>query len=412
MRSFVRNAQSARLRTTLVLALCLTGHTPSAEARDLADAGSEARLVKVKAHSRTLQTASGPRTIQVQAYTRRLPALPRPLVAPPLAKTARPATLLARASLPARLPGKAGAIVAQPLALPALRARPAPLVRNPLLEATLASRALSRASVRPDLSRLALREASPETPRAPRVDAASAGEESLQTPAQQARARKLALDSVRTALEPWVAKGSELVLRPAIVQFGGDLRNPITGSGPIEIYAEMSLPANASGWARFRHLFDGNAHSKFYVQVDEQGRTQILGRESTTPQARLYQAISRVLPVRELLGDLFHSAGVRQALLAGGASLAAGTISPLLTGGGLAWAAKLAYDGIARRKAARHEALSATLEMVAAERQRGAGYPTLLETYRYYTSTLENAKPGTTPWSIRTFSEKLSIYGL
>jgi hypothetical protein len=393
-----------RIRMTLLAALCLVWLTPTAEARALPEVGGEARLVHVKAHARTIQTATGPRTIQVRAHTRRLPTLPRALVPPPLAKV----------GAPARLPGKAGAIVAQPLVLPTLAARSTLLVRNPLLEATLAARSLARANVRParDLARLALREARAETARAPRVEAAPAGEDALQTPAQQARSRKLALDAVRTALEPWVPKGSELVLRPAIVQFGGDLRNPITGSGPIEIHAETTLPANASGWARFKHAFDGNAHSKFYVQVDAEGRTQILGRESTTPQARLYQAISRVIPLRELVGDLFHSAGVRQALLAAGAALAAGSISPLLTGGGLTWAAKLAYDGIARRKAARHEALTSTLEMVAAERQRGAGYPTLLETYRYYTSTLENAKPGTTPWSIRAFSEKLSIYGL
>jgi hypothetical protein len=356
---------------------------------------AQQRLIQVKAYSRTLMTAQGRRTIQVKAHSR----------------VARGSAALATKRLvPVGQPAP-GVQVVQPIAkqrttvyktdLASLGARLAP---SSSVKTTSVAR--NKTIARPRVARaVTLQPTASQT-----VEPSTVAP--LLSPAQQARTQQTAIAVVRSALEPWTAKGSELVLRPSIMQFGGDARHPITGNGPIEIRADVTPPQGASRWARIVNIFSKQAHSTFYVQVDPQGGTQILDRVSATPQSRLFRAISSILPVRELVGDLFHSTGVREGIVTGGLGLLAMSTSPLLTGGGLAYAAKLAYDGIARRKAARGDALTSTLTMIDEQRQQTAQYPTLLESYRFFKSSLESNKPGTTPWSIRTFSEKLAQSGL
>lgn len=229
------------------------------------------------------------------------------------------------------------------------------------------------------------------------------------TPGEQV---KMAVKAVRAALRPWTPRDEKLVVRPGVVPIGGDIHNPITGTGPIEIFAEMQPKTHQSWFQRLRRVFDRNASSKFLVKTDSDGHTTILEQQSRTPFARLYHWINKYVPMRQFASDLFHSKGVRQGLLAGVAGLIAAPVSAPAAAGVLTLAGKLMFDGVARRSAARREALNTAANWANDKHKKTGYYPTLKETYRYFKYTLDTNKAGTQPWSLAKFSKNLELLGL
>src|SRR5688572_28254570 len=72
--------------------------------------------------------------------------------------------------------------------------------------------------------------------------ASSQVEDAVRRPARKqslmsaAKRSQLAVAAVRASLDRWVKPGTQVDIRPAIVPFNGDPRNPITGRGPVEVF--------------------------------------------------------------------------------------------------------------------------------------------------------------------------------
>src|SRR5262245_54477524 len=82
--------------------------------------------------------------------------------------------------------------------------------------------------------------------------AASTSPAAVSDAQRERTARKL----VRKLVKPWVRRSDSLIVRTAIVGFNGDTQNPITGSGPIEVFVRQRSEAKPNRWDRFVRRFD------------------------------------------------------------------------------------------------------------------------------------------------------------
>jgi hypothetical protein len=232
-------------------------------------------------------------------------------------------------------------------------------------------------------------------------------------PLSDAKRQAAAVATVKQAIKPWVRSGEKLKVRTAIVGFAGDKRNPITGSGPIEVYVKQEPAARAGLLGRIARRFDKFASRKFTVDVDRNGNAAILAQESHALHHRVGRFLSGGLAAKELAADAIQSRGAREGVvtaLLGGAAI---EFSPAVTAVGLFRAAQVTIQGIGRRREARKQAFDSTTAWARKEgRKAGGGYPTLMEAYRHYQMVLEEAKPGTTPMPIKQFAERLAASGL
>ena len=200
----------------------------------------------------------------------------------------------------------------------------------------------------------------------------------------------------------------------ALDQFVGDVTNPITGSGPIEIRARQQVTPRGM-WARVRHAFSGNAERRFMVMVDPSGVPTILSSEPNSAPYRAMRFLTRNVPIRELVSDTLRSSGVRN-----GIGLSLGGVGVAAVTGPVGWAGagmllyrgmQLMGQGVERRQVARRDAVSKTVAQVKRQLRKGETV-TFTEAYRTYRVQLEKIKPGTTPQDLRSFAAELSVHGL
>lgn len=212
-------------------------------------------------------------------------------------------------------------------------------------------------------------------------------------------------------------------------QFVGDTSNPITGSGPLEVYATQNAKPRGA-WASIRRMLSPNAERRFIVMVDAQGQTTIL---SSRPHSLPYRAARAVIDLLPLAGDVFKSRGVRVGSLLSGGGLVAvtaigGPVGLVIAGVlGLSGTNEM-RDGVERRNEARADALDRTLHgwpgRVSAGSRHRHGRPglydllkkkqtvTLTEAHNLYKLNLEDVKSGTTPLDIAEFATVLAANGL
>lgn len=226
----------------------------------------------------------------------------------------------------------------------------------------------------------------------------------------QKQRERIAIRAVQRALKPWLPRSDYVVVRPAIVPFNGDEHNPITGSGPIEIYVKQSGEGHGA-WFRFSNPF---YKRRFYVNVCPNGQACILGME---PDAALYRFGRALGPLGELALDTVTS----KEGLSGTLQLALGTavasapsaqsvrelaVASLVSG------AAFVVGAVKGRSEARKRALEDTCTWARELATKEQRYPHITAAYRHYKSRLGELKPGTRPVSLKRFAELLSAEGL
>lgn len=208
--------------------------------------------------------------------------------------------------------------------------------------------------------------------------------------------------------------GTAWAVTTPFTQFVGDVTNPVTGSGPIEVIAKQRRSPRGV-WRRIRHSLSPNAERSFMVMVDPSGKPTILSSRPNSAPYRFMRRMTLALPVKEIVADVFRSKGVRTGL-----GMSAGGVGIAMAFGPAGWVASgamvyksigLMVEGVERRQVARKEAITRTVTSVERSLRRGQTV-TLAEAYRTYGRFLEDIKPGTRPSELRDFAEQLSSYGL
>jgi hypothetical protein len=225
----------------------------------------------------------------------------------------------------------------------------------------------------------------------------------------------MAIRAVTRELRPWVPKSDSLKVRTAIVPFNGDERNPITGTGPIEVFVRQD-PKDGS--KRFIHrLFDKYSTRRFYVNVCPNGQACILDMQSDAPLQKLGRKLG---PMRELAGEIVGSkeavSGILQ-LASGGLLSQLGSAQnfkqiALISGALAANGLRYIYESAKGRNTARRDAIARTVKWAQDEDAAGRGYPHVTGAYRHYKTVLEETKSGTRPVSLKRFAELLNAQGL
>ena len=203
-------------------------------------------------------------------------------------------------------------------------------------------------------------------------------------------------------------------LATPVFQYAGDSTNPVTGTGPIEVVARQKRQPTGL-WGRITRALNPNSERRFMVVIDARGTPQVLSEEANSLPYRLMRKFGERVPLKEIVSDAIRSQGVRNGL-----GLSAGGLAIGATGGPFGWAAagaliyrgaKLAIDGVDRRRVARESAMDKTVTDIKSDIKNGETV-TLAEAYRTYKVNLDNTKPGTTPLSLRKFTAELSTHGL
>jgi hypothetical protein len=226
----------------------------------------------------------------------------------------------------------------------------------------------------------------------------------------------IAMHTVKEAIRAWVPAGNRLTMRAAIVPFGGDVHNPITGTGPIDIYVKQAPPQQGA-LGRLVGTFRKYSNRKFTVNVDRNGHATILGIDSLAPQYRLASWAATRLPMAQLTSDVLHNdrlqEGLWTTLLGGGMAMALPTpISWPVAAAAFYRAGNVITKGIKEQDTARSTAFDKTVKWAAEMGQQAGYYPELAETYRFYRGALADDSPGTRPVSVTAFADRLAISGL
>ncbi len=224
---------------------------------------------------------------------------------------------------------------------------------------------------------------------------------------ERARAR-LAVAAVKRSLAGWVKPGTKVSVKPAIVPFNGDVRNPITGLGPVEVYVTQER-AERGFFGRLFARFRPSAKQKYLVHVGDAGETHLLERISLAPQYRLGRFLAMKVPLLSLFKDLYRSdrAG-DSAWMALGATGSA-FVNPVLTGAMIMRLGQVVREGIRSQNEFRRLALADTVAWVGASKLELGGWPTLMQTYRSYQAKLSERQEGTRPLAIGEFVHALSM---
>lgn len=191
----------------------------------------------------------------------------------------------------------------------------------------------------------------------------------------------------------------------------GDRSNPVTGLGPLTIYADKTRkPTSKIG--RLLHALNPNSKRRMVVLV-ENGQVTFLKDQPDTLPYRLVRNVLEKLPIGEILHDATRSDHVRSGvarillgLFAGGAFAGpvggtAGVIAMLPSG------IKLITEGFERRKVARKQALVETNAAIEVELKAGKAV-TLSEAYQTYKAKLDAIKPGTKAATEEDFAQEIA----
>jgi hypothetical protein len=230
-------------------------------------------------------------------------------------------------------------------------------------------------------------------------------------PISDARREKIAIAAVERKLQPWVRPADDLRVRGSLVAFGGDIRNPITGPGPIEVYAHQYSKDKPTRWGRIRRAFDPYHRRVFVVDVDRNGVATVLEQRSLALQHRLGRALTLGLPLAEIGHDLVHSREVHDGVFIGGIGAAAAPASKSVAIVALVRAGQLVVTGFAKRREAREQALQQTIAW-ARHAGEGGSYPTLMTAYRHYQRALDQRSQGTRPVGLKQFADLLAANDL
>jgi hypothetical protein len=218
---------------------------------------------------------------------------------------------------------------------------------------------------------------------------------------------------VRKTVRPWMPKGARLQVRTALVGFNGSERNPITGLGPIAVFAKQISKDPPGRLARLnRDIRDRFANRLFIVDVDRNGKAHILEQYSLSTTHRALRLLGSYLPVSEMASYALHSKEAQAGLMSLIGAWGVSDTSGLGAGAMLTTAAKFGIDGFVARKKARADAFDATVKWATEQSQTPAGWPTLVEAYRHYQVTLERTSTGTTCISILEFAKRLAAENL
>ena len=220
---------------------------------------------------------------------------------------------------------------------------------------------------------------------------------------------QLAVNAVERSLEGWVKPGAKVSIRPAIVPFNGDARNPITGLGPVEVFVTQDLAVNKGFFRRMWAKLNPNAKQKYLVHVGENGETQILERLSLAPQRRLGRFIAEKMPLASMLVDFTRSSRAAEGLWTLVGATGAAPLSPALSGALFMRLAQVFHQGITSQKAVRALALDQTVAWASATRKGSGQWPTLMETYRAYQGKVGEQQEGARALELGDFAEALSI---
>ena len=204
-----------------------------------------------------------------------------------------------------------------------------------------------------------------------------------------------------------LARGEVLV---SSTPFNGDVANPITGLGPIEIQVRKQTTGNAGRLKRFFRMLSPSAERSHLVMVDAAGNATKLSTRPNSPFYRAFDGIRNTIPVREILHDVINSSGVRNGLftaILGGAATAINPVGSV----GIFRGVQLMFEGVKRRTVARNEVFAGTVKWANRQGARGK-YPNLTNTYRRYKTELQKNKPGTEPATLKNFAELLAGSGL
>jgi hypothetical protein len=250
-------------------------------------------------------------------------------------------------------------------------------------------------------------------------------------PLSDRRRANIAIKTVNRALEPWLLRNVTPIVRAAVVSpIGSESRNPITGRGPIQVFVRQELPATATQFQRWKYQFNKFSNRKFTVEVDPQGRAEILGDpnkapgESLAPQYRAGRWFSTHIPIGTLTSDIVHApnfgsnvaklfgAGIALVVGHGAAPLTAG-LSIAGAGALVTWAVKDVTHALDTQKAVRNDAFSAAVKWTNAPAQK-ADPPTVMQIFNYYQQKIQDdpRAPNTRPLSVFDFSQQLSVAGI
>jgi hypothetical protein len=223
---------------------------------------------------------------------------------------------------------------------------------------------------------------------------------------------QIAVEAVERSLAPWVGKGTQVDIRPAIVPFNGDPRNPITGAGPVEVFVEQNDSRPKGFLGRLFARFNPFAKQKYLVNVCKNGNACVLERISLAPQRRFTRFIANHLPIGTLAVDFLKSdkaaEGLWTMLGAGGAA----AVSPLISGALIMRAFQVVRDGIKSQDDVRRRALDETVKWAHDTFENEKRWPTLMEAYRDYKGAVEEEHSGARPLELGAFAEALSIRNL
>jgi hypothetical protein len=200
----------------------------------------------------------------------------------------------------------------------------------------------------------------------------------------------------------------QVAVHPSLVQEQGNKERPISGNRPITVEARVSMKKEAGNiLQRAATRLGRDAHSLFYVQVEEGKEPQILANLSLKPLTRA----ARRLGLGEKIHDVVNSTGVRQGLVAGGLGAFLANVNLPAALAAISYASVEAYKGIERRNQARSKVMVQTVDWAKRSMEQGVT-PTVGEAFSTYKELLEVEKPGTCTPSIETFLHQLAIQGL
>jgi hypothetical protein len=216
------------------------------------------------------------------------------------------------------------------------------------------------------------------------------------------------LEAVKRSLRGWVQPGTTVSVQPAIVPFNGDVRNPITGLGPVEVYVTQKREARGF-FGRLFSRFRSSTRQKYLVHVGDAGETHILDRLSLAPQHQLGRFLANKLPLLGLFKDLYRSDRAADSAWTAVGATGSAFVNPVVTGALLMRLSLVIRDGIRSQHEVRRLALDDTVAWANARKQEQAAWPTLMETYRAYQAKLSTRQEGTRPLRIGEFVHALSL---
>lgn len=220
---------------------------------------------------------------------------------------------------------------------------------------------------------------------------------------------EIAASLVKKSLQEWTKKGTKVSIRPALVPFNGDVRNPITGRGPVEVFVTQTSGPAKGVFGRLTARLNPFAKQKYLVAVDELGRGAILERLSLAPHRRFARYVAEHLPIASFVLDFYKSKRAAEGLWTAVGGAGALAVSPMLSGALFTRLAMVAHEGVRSQNELRNKALDETVAWAQQSKKQDGAWPTLMETYRAYKGKVADQQDSARPLALGDFAEALSI---